>query len=271
MTGAGTVIGALFGGFLASQLQPGSFMLLSSLQTIFLISMILRLLSMAFLPKISEVETKECMPVRYVFWETVAVGPAKGIEHAVTSAFRYPYGVKIKNKLGLNNSRKIKISKKNFDSQNPEKTKKADQKKERESSGIFDHIGVSPIKIPPGALKPREVKKGGVLEMALGDIRKPKSEEGNKYVELGLERQVPKSAKIVVHSLQRFSETDKIVKSIRAKNVVFVGLKTMKQTNLDELKQAVTKINRACIENNSSLSLVDEEWLIITPQTAAIV
>ena len=104
--------------------------------------------------------------------------------------------------------------------------------------------------------------------MALGNKQKSGPDE---YMELGLERQVPKSAKIVVHHLQRFSETDKVVKSIRAKNIVFVGLKTMKQTNMDELKQAVAKINRVCSETGSNLSLVEEEWLIITPQSAAIV
>jgi SepF-like predicted cell division protein (DUF552 family) len=104
--------------------------------------------------------------------------------------------------------------------------------------------------------------------MALGDRKKASEDE---YMELGLERQSPKVAKIIIHNLQRFSETDKIVKSIRAKNVVFVGLKTMKQTNMDELKQSVAKINRACVESGSNMSLVEEEWLIVTPQTAAIV
>jgi len=92
-----------------------------------------------------------------------------------------------------------------------------------------------------------------------------------EYMELGFESQNPKRAKIVVHNLQRFAETDKVVKSIRAKNVVFVGLKTMKQTNMDDLRQSVAKINKACMETASSLSLVEDEWLVVTPQTAAIV
>lgn len=110
--------------------------------------------------------------------------------------------------------------------------------------------------------------KSGVCEMALG---KKQTSDEDEYMELGLERQAPKTAKIILYHLQRFSETDKVVKSIRAKSVVFVGLKSMKQTNMDELKQAVSKINKVCMESGSNLSLVDEEWLIITPQTAAIV
>ena len=302
MTGAGTVAGALFGAFLAQQFQSGSFMVFYGLQLVFFVSLIIRLSTTIFLPKIAEVERKqdECVPVRYVFWDTVAIGPAKGVEHAISSAFRYPYGVKIKSKLGLNNNRKIKISTKNFESGNAQNER------------IFKHIGVLPVKkqeIIKGGLKKEAGKadfsqrkkeggtedrqpikerrrllspsiegavnrnsafglKNGVWEMALGNKKKANEDE---YMELGLERQSPKTAKILVHHLQRFSETDKIVKSIRAKSIVFVGLKTMKQSNLDELKQAVAKINRACIENGSNLSLVEEEWLIITPQTAAIV
>jgi MFS family permease/SepF-like predicted cell division protein (DUF552 family) len=260
MSGSGTVAGALLGGVLAAQFASGGFMLLTSLQAIFLISLILRLCSVPFLPKISEVEVKECLPVRYVFWETVAIGPAKGMEHAITSAFRYPYGVKIKCALGLNNSKKIRISKKDFRSGEHDKQK------------VFSHLGVSPIEASskriwvPGGVN----MKKGVFQMALGERHKS-SGNAEEYMELGVERMSPKTARIIVHSLQRFSETDRIVKSIKARNIVFVGLKSMKQSNLDELKQSVAKINRACSESGSSMSLVDEEWLIVTPQTAALV
>jgi len=259
MAGAGTVLGALFGAFLAEQFQAGGFFLFG-LQMVFFISLMLRLVSLAFLPKIAEVETRqdECVPVRYVFWDTVAIGPAKGVEHAVSSAFRYPYGVKIKSKLGLNNNRKIRISTRNFGQQDS-------GKKAAANGNVFQHIGVLPVKqVRIGG----KDEKSGVFEMALGNKKKSGPDE---YMELGLERQVPKSAKIVIHILQRFSETDKIVKSIKAKNVVFVGLRGMKQSNMDELKQAVAKINRVAAEIGSNLNLVEEEWLIITPQTAAVV
>jgi MFS family permease/SepF-like predicted cell division protein (DUF552 family) len=270
MAGSGIVIGALLGALLAQSLQSSTFLIFYGLQIVFLVSFILRLSSAVFLRGISEVEVKEdTVPVRYLFWESVAVGPAKGVEHAVMSAFRYPYSVKIKSKLGLNSKKKIKISTEKFESVTHEKK-------------IFDHIGVLPVRkqtrggTAPGNAKTRAASSGSnteskdseVLEMALGNRQKSGTDE---YMELGLERQVPKSAKIVVHHLQRFSETDKVVKSIRAKNVVFVGLKTMKQTNMDELKQAVAKINRVCSETGSSLNLVEEEWLIVTPQSAAIV
>ncbi|MEM5812644.1 MAG: cell division protein SepF, partial [Candidatus Aenigmatarchaeota archaeon] len=217
---------------------------------------------LVLLAKIPDVEAKEYVPVRYVFWESVAVGPAKGIEHAITNAFRYPYGVKIKSILGLNNNR-IKISKKNFHREERE------AKNRFAAERIFAHLGVSPIKISPRDSYPAGLKKEGVHKMALGE-RMKRQEDGNEYVELNIEQQSPKTAKIVVHSLQRFSETDRIAKSIRANNIVFVGLKTMKQTNMDELKQAVAKINKICVQNGSSISLVDDEWLIIAPQNAAI-
>jgi MFS family permease/SepF-like predicted cell division protein (DUF552 family) len=260
MTGTGTVLGALFGAFLAEQFQTSGFFLLYGLQTVFLISFIMRLSSLAFLPKIAEVEVKqdECMPVRYIFWDTVAIGPAKGVEHAISNAFRYPYGVKIKSKLGLNNSRKIRISARSF------AQKDSGKKPGPAEKHVFNHIGVLPIKTEK--IGGGKTKERGVFKMVLGEKKKE-----DEYMELGLESQSPKAAKIIIHSLQRFSETDKIVKNIRAKNVVFVGLKAMKQSNMDELKQAVAKINRACAESGSNMSLVEEEWLIITPQTAAIV
>jgi SepF-like predicted cell division protein (DUF552 family) len=269
MTGAGTVLGALFGAILVDYFQSSGFLIFFGLQIVFAISVVLRLSSMVFLPKIAEVEVKECAPLRYVFWQTVAVGPARGLEQAMNSAFHYSYGVKIKSKLGLNNNRKIKISAKDFASGNSKKASINEKK-------TFEHIGVLPIRkqqIAGGTFGKKASldafsQESGVWEMALGNKQKANEDE---YMELGIETQAPKSAKIVVHHLQRFSETDKVVKSIRAKNIVFVGLKSMKQNNMDELKQAVAKINRACAENGLNLSLVEEEWLIITPQSAAIV
>jgi SepF-like predicted cell division protein (DUF552 family) len=244
VSGAGTVLGALVGAILAYQFASTGFLMLYGLQAVFLLSLLLRLSSTVFLPKIADIETKMCVPVKYVFWETVAIGPAKGIEHAITQALRYPYAEKIKGSLGLK-EKKVKMSFK------PKAEPDVSEKKQK-----------------PKEMSGKEVKGKGVLDMQLLD--RQRSPEGGEYMELGIERQSPKTAKIVVHSLQRFTETDKIVKSIKARNVVFVGLRTMKQTNMDDLKQSVAKINRACIDCSSSLSLVDEEWLIVTPQTAAL-
>ena len=106
------------------------------------------------------------------------------------------------------------------------------------------------------------------MQITIGKSR-PQGEA--EYMEVGFESQSPKTSKIAIHNLQRFAETDKVVKSIRANKVVFVGLKTMKQTSMDDLKQSVAKINKVCMEANSSLSLVEDEWLVVTPRTAAIV
>ncbi len=253
MAGAGTVAGALFGAYLAESFQVSGISVFFGLQAVFLVSLVLRLGSTAFLPKIAEAETKECVPVRYVFWETVAVGPAKGMEHAITSAFRYPYGKKIKSSLGIKEERKIKLSTSSFCAEA--------KRKQKAAKGTTDGAKANPKAI--------SIKKE-VFGMALME-RKPSNQNGSEYMELGYERQSPKTAKIVVHNLQRFAETDKIVKNIKSKNVVFVGLKAIKQTNMDDLKQSVAKINRACMEANSNLSLVEDEWLIVTPISASIV
>jgi SepF-like predicted cell division protein (DUF552 family) len=74
----------------------------------------------------------------------------------------------------------------------------------------------------------------------------------------------------VIHSLEKFSDTDRIVKSIRGRDTVFVGLRGMKQKNMDDLKQSVTKIKRVCNEVSSNMSLVEEEWLLVTPLNASV-
>lgn len=91
-TGFGTVFGALMGALLAMVLEGASFFLLAGLQLVFLASFILRLSCLSFLFVIKNIEVKqnELVPVRYVFWQAIAVEPARGIKHAVAFTFRYP-------------------------------------------------------------------------------------------------------------------------------------------------------------------------------------
>ena len=92
VTGFGMVLGDLFGAFLVFNLETSSFMWLAGLQIVFLISFGLRLACCSFLLAIRNIDIKQSdvVPVRYVFWQALAVEPVHGLKHAVTFTFRYP-------------------------------------------------------------------------------------------------------------------------------------------------------------------------------------
>jgi MFS family permease len=91
-TGFGTVLGDLTGALLAQVFQSSAFMWLMGLQVVFLASFALRLGCCVFLLAIKNIDVKQSdvVPVRYVFWQALAVEPARGIKHAITFTFRYP-------------------------------------------------------------------------------------------------------------------------------------------------------------------------------------
>lgn len=97
--GWGTILGALAGGVLAESLVSTSFGWLRGLQILFLISFILRLSVLLILPKVREIDIKQSTlaPIRYVFWQSMAVEPAHGVKNTIFFTFRYP--LKVKNEL----------------------------------------------------------------------------------------------------------------------------------------------------------------------------
>lgn len=94
--GFGITIGALTGGFLAQALETTAIGWLYGLQIVFLISFVLRITILAILPKIREIGIKqtELVPLRYVFWQSVAVEPAHGLSNTLFYTFRYPEKIK---------------------------------------------------------------------------------------------------------------------------------------------------------------------------------
>jgi MFS family permease len=90
--GMGTVAGDLFGAFLVLSFQSNGFFWLAGLHAVFFISFVLRLASCSLLLAIKNIDVKQSdlVPVRYVFWQAVAVEPARGIKHALIFTFRYP-------------------------------------------------------------------------------------------------------------------------------------------------------------------------------------
>jgi len=97
VTGIGVILGTAAGGLLAEMWASSSFTWLHGLQILFMTSFILRLLCLSFLPKISEVTIKQSdVPVSYVFWQAVAVEPARGLLNTISYTFRYPYEIEKK-------------------------------------------------------------------------------------------------------------------------------------------------------------------------------
>jgi MFS family permease len=104
VTGMGTVLGALIGGFLAQEWSNSTFLWMSGLQLVFMTSFVLRLFCLGLLPKIGDITVRQSdVPVRYVFWKAVAVDPAKGMKNSITVAFQYPYEIEKKFKKEIDN------------------------------------------------------------------------------------------------------------------------------------------------------------------------
>jgi MFS family permease len=92
--GIGAMFGGLTGAFLATVVEGQTFLLFGGLQLIFMASFLLRLCGLSLLPKVSEIRVSQLsVPVRYVFWQAVAVEPMKGVSHAVHYTFHYPYSI----------------------------------------------------------------------------------------------------------------------------------------------------------------------------------
>jgi MFS family permease len=105
LNGLGTVGGALFGGFLAFSLEGSSFIFLFGLQIVFLVSFLLRLgcFSILLFTKEADVKQDDIVPVRYVFWQAMAVEPAKEMRRMLSYTFRYPIKIEREVSEGMKN------------------------------------------------------------------------------------------------------------------------------------------------------------------------
>ncbi|MBI4020405.1 MAG: MFS transporter, partial [Candidatus Aenigmarchaeota archaeon] len=93
-TGIGAILGALVGVLLVGQVESSSFAFLQGLQILFMLSFILRLGALGFIPFISETSSKaEGIPFRHIFAEAVALEPVREIKYTVGESFRVPYNI----------------------------------------------------------------------------------------------------------------------------------------------------------------------------------
>lgn len=75
---------------------------------------------------------------------------------------------------------------------------------------------------------------------------------------------------IRIEKLEDFADTEKILKSVRLGNVVFLKIKTLKEKDVGELKRAVDKIKKTITANNGDIVGVEQDWLVLTPQFARV-
>ena len=106
--------------------------------------------------------------------------------------------------------------------------------------------------------------------------KKPASEdteEGESYVEVNvMDSQERKTGTmgIRVERLTEFSDTDRILKHIRKGSVVFLKIKDLREKDMGELKRAVEKLKKTVVANNGDIAGVESDWLVITPEYAAV-
>jgi SepF-like predicted cell division protein (DUF552 family) len=97
--------------------------------------------------------------------------------------------------------------------------------------------------------------------------------EGESYVEVNVmdshERKTGTMG-IRIEKLTEFSDTDRILKHIRKGSVIFLKIKDLREKDMGELKRAVDKLKKTVVANNGDIAGVESDWLILTPEYAAV-
>ncbi len=100
--------------------------------------------------------------------------------------------------------------------------------------------------------------------------RRDKDLNIDDYVEVPIELEEQKHVKIMIERLENFAAVDRVVKKLREGNIVIVKIKELKDSNLDELKHAVSKLRTVCSSMEGDIVGVGDEWVILTPANARI-
>lgn len=75
---------------------------------------------------------------------------------------------------------------------------------------------------------------------------------------------------IRIEKLEEFTDTDHVLRALREGSIVFLKIKGLKDKDMGELKRAVEKLKRAVTANNGDIAGVESDWLILTPEFAAV-
>ncbi|MFH1978141.1 MAG: cell division protein SepF [Candidatus Aenigmatarchaeota archaeon] len=97
--------------------------------------------------------------------------------------------------------------------------------------------------------------------------------EADNYVEVNvMDAGEKKTGKISIRleKLNEFGDTERVLKIVRDGSIVFLKIKGLKEKDMGELKRAVEKIKKTVLANNGDIAGVENDWLIISPQFAAV-
>lgn len=105
-----------------------------------------------------------------------------------------------------------------------------------------------------------------------GEVEEDPEMEQQSWVEVDVDQPGSPVGKtsISIEKLNEFADTERILKSIRKGNVIFLKIKTLKDKDIGELKRAVEKLKKAVIANNGEIAGVEQDWLILTPENAGV-
>src|SRR3989344_556604 len=100
--------------------------------------------------------------------------------------------------------------------------------------------------------------------------KKEKKLDMDDYVEMQAEPEADKSVNVMIDRLENYAAVDRVIKKVREGNIVIVKIKDLKDMDLDELKQAVSKLRTVTSSIKGDIVGVSDEWLLITPPTVRI-
>ena len=114
-----------------------------------------------------------------------------------------------------------------------------------------------------------------VLEGIFGKrIEETMDQEADDFVEVSAmdaeQRTVSGKVGIKVEKLNEFADTERILRSVRRGNVVFLKIKGLKEKDMGELKRAVEKLKKTVIASNGDIAGIEQDWLVLTPQDVAV-
>lgn len=106
-----------------------------------------------------------------------------------------------------------------------------------------------------------------------GGMGEETQERVDEYIEVNV--MDPRGAKkgsigIKVEKLNDFADTERILKSVRGGDIVFLKIKGLKEKDIGELKRAVDKLKKTIVANNGDIAGVEQDWLILTPEFANV-
>lgn len=76
--------------------------------------------------------------------------------------------------------------------------------------------------------------------------------------------------KIQVETLGGFADTDRIQAKLRAGDIIWVKIKTLKEKDMTELKRAVDRLRKTVMAVEGDIAGVDEDYLVLAPKGVAV-